>query len=302
MSTEGSGLAPATVAARIRTAWGMTGAAVAAHGRGMNSQTWLVEADGIRLVAKAVPRARRASFEAGLAVATLVEAAGIPAGAPVPTRDGQSTVTVARSVLALLRFVDGSELTGRSEAERRLIGSTLGRVHLALSGRVVPRAARFHWLDHTASHLTLRPWLRPSIEGAIEAWGTVGPASLTWGLLHTDPAPEAFRYDDSFGECGLIDWDLGLIGPLLYDLASAQMYLGGPEHSGPLIAAYLETKALSAEEVERGLGTLCRMRWAVQADYFATRIANDDLTGIDDRAENEQGLEDARRALSDYAT
>ena len=42
---------------------------------------------------------------------------------------------------------------------------------------------------------------------------------------------------------------------------------------------------------------MLRLRWAVQADYFARRIAADDLTGIASRAENEKGLEDARVAL-----
>ena len=27
-----------------------------------------------------------------------------------------------------------------------------------------------HWLDRTAPHLGLRPWLRPSLDGALEAW------------------------------------------------------------------------------------------------------------------------------------
>ena len=300
MSTGSGGLSPTTVAARLQSDWGITATAVAAHDRGMNSQTWFVEADGIRLVAKAVPIDRRAPFEAGLAIATMVEAAGIRAGAPVPTLVGPSIVTVERSVLAVLRFVRGSELTGGPDAERRMIGSTLGRVHVALAGRVLPGVHRFHWLDPTASHLSVRPWLRPSIEAAIAAWDAIGPASLTWGLLHTDPAPEAFRCEDSTGECGLIDWDLGLNGPLLYDLASAQMYVGGPEHSGPLIDAYVKTGALPAEEVHRALGPLARMRWAVQADYFAMRIANGDLTGIDGPADNEKGLEDARRGLSAY--
>ena len=40
---------------------------------------------------------------------------------------------------------------------------------------------------------------------------------------------------------------------------------------------------------------MLRLRWAVQADYFARRVATDDLTGIDGPAENEKGLEDARR-------
>jgi homoserine kinase type II len=36
----------------------------------------------------------------------------------------------------------------------------------------------------------------------------------------------------------------------------------------------------------------------VQADYFARRIAGRDLTGIDGPADNEKGLEDARRWLA----
>jgi hypothetical protein len=42
---------------------------------------------------------------------------------------------------------------------------------------------------------------------------------------------------------------------------------------------------------------MLRFRWAVQADYFARRIADNDLTGISGPEENEKGLEDARRAL-----
>jgi hypothetical protein len=43
---------------------------------------------------------------------------------------------------------------------------------------------------------------------------------------------------------------------------------------------------------------MLRFRWAVQADYFASRITSNDLTGINWPQENEKGLEDARRALS----
>ena len=43
---------------------------------------------------------------------------------------------------------------------------------------------------------------------------------------------------------------------------------------------------------------MLRMRWAVQADYFARRIATNDLTGIASPDENEEGLEDARAALT----
>ena len=43
---------------------------------------------------------------------------------------------------------------------------------------------------------------------------------------------------------------------------------------------------------------MLRYRWAVQAYYFAHRIAHEDLTGIADHAGNEKGLADARAALS----
>jgi hypothetical protein len=45
------------------------------------------------------------------------------------------------------------------------------------------------------------------------------------------------------------------------------------------------------------LPVLLRFRWAVQADYFARRVATDDRTGISDAAENEKGLVDARDGL-----
>jgi homoserine kinase type II len=43
---------------------------------------------------------------------------------------------------------------------------------------------------------------------------------------------------------------------------------------------------------------MLRFRWAVQANYFAWRIAENNLTGITGPEENEKGLEDARRSLA----
>jgi homoserine kinase type II len=57
--------------------------------------------------------------------------------------------------------------------------------------------------------------------------------------LHTDPAPEAFLFHAESASCGLIDWDTGLVGPLMYDVASAVMYLGGSEWSTGFVAAYI---------------------------------------------------------------
>jgi homoserine kinase type II len=44
---------------------------------------------------------------------------------------------------------------------------------------------------------------------------------------------------------------------------------------------------------------MLQVRWAIQADYFAGRLAANDLTGINDGSENEVGLEDAHRGLLD---
>ena len=121
---------------------------------------------------------------------------------------------------------------------------------------------------------------------------------MQWGMLHADPAPGAFRLDPSTGRCGVIDWSYALYGPLLYDLASAVMYVGGPEHAQELIRAYLDEGTLKPAEVHRSLEPMLRFRWAVQANYFAWRIASNNLTGITGPEENEKGLEDARRSLT----
>jgi Ser/Thr protein kinase RdoA (MazF antagonist) len=264
----------------------------------MNSRTWFVSESGHRFVAKAVPADAHRRFVSGLAVASHVEAAGIPAGAAVPTRDGRSFVQIDGHTLGLLTFVNGSGLLGDEPAEQRLMGTTLARAHGALIGHSVPGADRFHWIDPDAEHLRIRDWVRRAILEALVSWERLSPASLTWGLVHTDPAPEAFLHDPATGVCGLIDWDTGMVGPLMYDLASAVMYVGGPNHAAELIDAYLQHRVLDRSEVEPTLGPMLRLRWAVQADYFARRIATNDLTGIADQDENEQGLEDARRALA----
>jgi Ser/Thr protein kinase RdoA (MazF antagonist) len=178
------------------------------------------------------------------------------------------------------------------------MGRTLARVHRALIGVEIPDAEPFHRLDPSAPHLAARSWLRPAVAEALGEWERIPPDSLSWSLLHTDPAPEAFLLDATSGVCGLIDWDTGMIGPLMYDVASAVMYLGGPGRSRPFVSAYLAEGTIGGPQLERSLAPMLRFRWAVQADYFARRIAMDDLTGIDGPAGNEKGLEDARRGLS----
>jgi Ser/Thr protein kinase RdoA (MazF antagonist) len=284
----------------LADSWGLPEATVEAHHGGMNSATWFVSQSGCRWVAKAVLPAARRSFAAGVAVAATLEAATeIPTGAPVSTRDGALVTSVDGVPLALLSWVPGEELSGATPDEQRLIGTTLARVHRALRDAPAGDAERFHWVDPQAERLSIRPWLRPAVAEAVAALDQLDPRSLSQGLLHTDPAPEAFRLDRTTGSCGLIDWSVAMTGPLLYDLASAVMYVGGPDRAGPLLESYLDQAVVPRAEVERGLLVMLRFRWAVQADYFAHRIVTADLTGIATATENEIGLADARRWLDE---
>lgn len=289
------------IASRLQADWGLGPISATPLTGGMNSQTWLVTDGTTRWVAKSVPADTARRFEAGLRVAAAVEATGIPAGAPVPRPGGRLTAIRGGRTIALLTFVEGVGLTGEGDGQQRLIGTVLARAHLALRGADVPADERFNWLDPDADHLGLRPWLRPAIADAITHWERLPPESLTWGLLHSDPAPEAFLASDD-GRCGLIDWDRALMGPLMYDLASAVMYVGGPAHARALIEAYATAGVLGRVEIERTLRPMLQLRWAVQADYFAMRIASNDLTGINGSSENDQGLEDARQALAGFAS
>jgi Ser/Thr protein kinase RdoA (MazF antagonist) len=292
--------------ARLRSClaehWGLKDPVVRAHHGGMNSATWLVARGDRRWVAKAVPPENKSAVAAGLAVATRLERAGVLAGAPVPTASGQLMADVDGTAVGLLTWVGGDPLTGTDDSEQDLIGRTLGRVHHLLTGvdadLTGAQVQRFHWVDTDADHLGIRPWIRPAVTAGVAAYDESGQASLTWGLLHADPAPEAFRLDAATGVCGVIDWQAALVGPLMYDVASAVMYVGGPSRAGALLSAYQRQQVLSRAEIDRALPVMLRMRWAVQADYFARRIATGDLTGIADPADNETGLEHARQKLS----
>jgi homoserine kinase type II len=274
--------------------WNLPRARLARLDGGMSSATWTVDD---RWVLKAVPGPPGDLLPGGLAVARLLAAAGIASGPPRPTRDGALTARAGDSRLGLLARVPGTGLTGDSETERRLVGAALARVHQVLAGQTVPGTRPFHWVDPAAPHLSLRPWLRPAVTAAVTALEQQKPGRWTAGLLHADPAPEAFRHDPETGETGIIDWSTALSGPLLYDLASAVMYLGGPGPSAAMTEAYLAAGVVSRAEAAGGLTAMLRFRWAVQADYFAWRITASDLTGISGPQENEKGLEDARRVL-----
>jgi Ser/Thr protein kinase RdoA (MazF antagonist) len=278
--------------------WNLSDVEIAAHHGGMGSATWIVDHGDERWVAKAVALHAGRQFAGGLNLARQLERSGIRAGAAVQATDGSLAVNVGDGWLALLSWVPGEPLTGQGAADKRLIGTTLARVHQALAVSSTDGANQFHWVDLDASHLSLRPWLRPAIGTALDALDAADTAAMTWGLLHADPAPDAFRHDPATGLCGVIDWSYFLNGPRLYDLASAVMYVGGTESGADLVDAYLRHSAMDAGEVQAGLRPMLRFRWAVQANYFAWRIAENDLTGLRGPLDNEKYLEDARQALA----
>jgi homoserine kinase type II len=243
----------------------------------MNSSAWLVSSGTERYVLKIA----NPSDEAGLRVAAWLDERGLPTGAPV-------NMTVHRNrLVALLRFVNGRELD-TSDSDIDLLGETLGRAHTLLVGAPAPDGLdRWPWAWLDAATID-EPALRDAVRDAIDAAEQLAP-TLTHGILHADPAPEAFL--NSEDGVALIDWGSACHGPLLYDAASAWMYT-----DERVLAAYTRTAPIGSDEIA-GAATFVAFRWAVQACYFTGRIRRRDLTGLDGDSGNHKGLADARRAL-----
>lgn len=277
----------------LRTNWHLRAASVSRLAGGMNSATALVTTDRRQWVAKWVVGAGSAGFLHGAQVATRLAQAGMQSGQPLPTIDGELVISVEGGFLALLAFVHGRELTAQISDQPRQ-AEALARAHSVL-GIVTQRADFFDWLGDEPRIGDVADWALPAITTVVAEYRALPP--LTWGTVHADPSPEAFILDETTQKSGIIDWSGASNGPLLYDVASAVMYLGGTDQAATFLSHYTKQGPVPPAELDHHLHTFRRFRAIVQADYFARRILNKDLTGIDNDSENHKGLNDAHRML-----
>ncbi|WP_185759139.1 phosphotransferase enzyme family protein [Kribbella jejuensis] len=273
------------VAEVLREHWDLKVSGVEVLTGGMNSATWLAVCGSERVVLKVVG-AGDVAFEPGLELAVRLDDAGVISGRPRVSKRGRLVERVDGRQVAVLDFVDGEELAPSDQVE---IGDVLGRVHSAAPLASGETADWLGLLLPFEESLDLAPWIRPAVEGAVADAIALGPVSWAW--LHGDPAAEAFRRQAD-GRVALIDWGSAMRGPILYDVASAVIYVGRD-----VVPAYLERRPDLTDEIDRCLDVFLRVRYAVQAGYFAWRISTNLLTGISSPAENQKGLEDARRSF-----
>ncbi len=293
----------------LREDWHLRPAEVSPLPTGWMSRAWAVQAGGGAYVVRLVDHSARQPLEAGLAAAAHLRGRGFAIGEPIRTLGGALTAKTPFGAVGLVRRVAGSMLDGHDPVDQQWWGDRLGAAHRALEGFRHPGLQRWHWLHPDAAHLAVEPWLRPAIVEAVAAMTRLTVADrLTYGVLHGDPAAEAFVVDGRSGSCGLLDWGACATGPLVYDLACAVGYAGGAERAAELIDGYIAARAVDREEVESALPVLVRFRWAVQADWYARRLAIGAETrdtprpepySPDNPAADRAGLHAARDALAE---
>lgn len=278
----------------VRAGWDRQAGIIVSITGGMNSTTALIELDDGRFVAKWVRAASAGALDAGSSIALRLASSGLPTGEPLLTARGRlSFATPNGGSLALLRHVPGQPLTGTTEHDQQLMATALDGVHTA---EAMPHRSAMFMVDMVELIHDVEPWIRPAVTTVLAEHSRMPP--LTWGILHADPAPDAFRYDESTGRVGLIDWTGASHGPVLYDVASALMYLGGRAKATAFWTSYVRASPAPIAELVKHLEAFSRFRAAVQASYFSMRVATSDPTGIQDQRENWKGLRDAQRMLA----
>jgi Ser/Thr protein kinase RdoA (MazF antagonist) len=254
----------------LRDRWHLRPDQITSLPTGVLSRNWAVTAGGDRYVARLVDANGRRLLEAGMAAGDHLRSAGIEAGRPVRTLGGALTAQTPAGVLAVLHRVPGRSLSGEDREDQRLWGERLGDVHRVLQG-FLPRERRPWSLpDPSAGHLDSDPWLRSAIADAVTAMTRLTVTDrLTYGVMHGDPAPQDFLLDPATGRAGLLDCGAGGTGPLIYDVAAAVIYAGGPDRAAALLDGYLGAGPIGSDELVAALPVALRFRWAVQADRSA---------------------------------
>lgn len=274
----------------VLAGWNRSVESVAPLGGGMNSATALVDLVDGRAVLKWTHDA--AALAAGCDAAHRLAQHGLLTGQPFPTTAGALIHPVENGAVALLRFVPGNVLTADDPQDQRDMALTLAAVHAT---EATHRSGTF--MNDLIAEMVhnVEPWVRPSVDLILDEYDSL--PELTWSLLHADPESEAFLRQPDTGQVGLIDWTATTYGPVLYDVASALMYLGGRQNADTFWDAYISHSPAPVDELTKHLGTFTRYRAAVQAAYFSMRIGTQDHTGINDDSENWKGLRDAEHML-----
>jgi homoserine kinase type II len=288
------------IRAALRTRWHLPPEECVPLSTSERAATWLVTSGAEQYVAKLVTVANRDQVQVSLAVAEHLDRIGFAVGGPVWSVDGLLAVPLPDDAgdLALLRYVPGRPLDGGSPVDQLWWGDLLGAVHRGLAGFSHPRLIRLRPLNPDLPHLGLEPWLRPAVAAATAGLVRLTVTDqLTYGVVHGDPRPGSFRLDPGTGRTGLVGWDSVAIGLLMFDVANAVAYAGGPDRATELLDGYRAAGPLPPGEIDAALPVVLRCRWARRADGFARRIT--------ERPQDAErawiGLHEARDALAALA-
>jgi homoserine kinase type II len=262
------------IRAALRTQWHLPPEECAPLSTSDRSAAWLVTCSGEQYVAKLGYGVDAEQLQVGLTVAEHLDRIGFAVGGPVWSVDGLLAVPLGTGSVALLRYVPGRPLDGDSPVDQLWWGDLLGAVHRGMAGFSHPRLIRLRPLNPDLPHLSLEPWLRPAVAAATAGLVRLTVTDqLTYGVVHGDPRPGSFRLDPDTGRIGLVGWDSVAIGLLMFDVANAVAYAGGPDRAVELLDGYRAAGPLPPGEIEAALPVVLRCRWARRADTAARLIA-----------------------------
>ena len=291
----------------LRTVWHVT-ADECAPLAGMPDSWWSVTIGTERHVVRTAPESRRSRLLAALTVTEALGGAGVAVGRPVRTADGALTATTPTGDIALLAGVIGRPLDATNPLDQLWWGDLLGRAHRALLPHQRLVSERLVMPQVNAPHLGVADWLRPTLGDVVQAVSRLMVTDqLTYGILHGEPGPDAFRLDVRTGATGLTGWGPPVLGPLVYDVAVAVRHAGGPDAAEELLDGYASAGPVDPDELAVALPVLLRLHWALVADAHARALAGATATVPLPRASamavaaRRDALEEARSALADLS-